>query len=472
MYQGVLGEVIILMAYTFLVDFGSTFTKLCVFDLDNEELVMTTKYPTTISTDPRIGLFATFDEAKRYIGDKEVRKANIIASSSVAGGLRMVVVGLTKKFSLMAGKNVALNAGARVIKTYDNYLTDKDVGEIEQINPEILLLCGGIEGGNTDRIVFNAEKLKSANISSYIVYAGNSEIATYVRQILAASSIKCYIAENVFPQHGQLNTKIAGNIIRNLFMERIVGAKGLRSVFDVVGSILMPTPAAVLLGGELLSRGLGEYKGIGNLVVFDVGGATTDVYSYIDDLQDNVNHKGMPETFSKRTVEGDLGIRSSCMSLLESMNLKEISRRISISDHKYLNYCHMRADNGAFIPDDDMQKKIDFTLTESAVRISARRHCGKIRNAYAKNATHIIEGRDLTKINNIVGTGGAIIHSIDPVKILSQAIRKTQEKEMLLPEKTDFYIDKKYILYAVGLAASINPNSALNIAKENIIKIN
>ncbi len=58
----------------------------------------------------------------------------------------MVVVGLTKRFSLLAGKNVALGAGARIIKTYENNLTADDVGEIEQINPEILLLCGGIEG--------------------------------------------------------------------------------------------------------------------------------------------------------------------------------------------------------------------------------------------------------------------------------------------------------------------------------------
>ena len=206
------------MRYTLCVDFGSTFTKLCVLDLENGELVMTTKRPTTVETDAKIALLACLAEAKSYVGEKGVKDGRIITSSSAAGGLRMVVVGLTKRFSLLAGKNVALGAGARIIKTYENNLTADDVGEIEQINPEILLLCGGIEGGNTDRILHNARMLKRADVSSYVVYAGNQEIASYIRQELVNSSISCYIAENVFPAYGQLNGAPAGEIIRQLFM--------------------------------------------------------------------------------------------------------------------------------------------------------------------------------------------------------------------------------------------------------------
>ena len=130
---------------------------------------------------------------------------------------------------------IILDPGVGFGKTYENNLTADDVGEIEQINPEILLLCGGIEGGNTDRILHNARMLKRADVSSYVVYAGNQEIASYIRQELVNSSISCYIAENVFPAYGQLNGAPAGEIIRQLFMERIVGAKGLASAFSSVG---------------------------------------------------------------------------------------------------------------------------------------------------------------------------------------------------------------------------------------------
>ena len=42
----------------------------------------------------------------------------------------------------------------------------------------------------------------------------------------------------------------------------------------------MPTPAAVLAAGTLLSEGSATQKGLGKLMMVDVGGATTDVYSF------------------------------------------------------------------------------------------------------------------------------------------------------------------------------------------------
>lgn len=192
---------------------------------------------------------------------------------------------------------MALGAGARIVKTYENYLTKEDVAEIEAINPEILLLCGGVEGGNADRILYNARMLKAASISSHVVYAGNHEIASFIRQELVTNSIQCYVTENVFPAYGQLNAAPTGEVIRHLFMERIVGAKGLASAFHIIGSVLMPTPAAVLAGGRLLSQGTDSEKGLGDLMAFDVGGATTDVYSYIEDTSSGLKHVGAPEPF-------------------------------------------------------------------------------------------------------------------------------------------------------------------------------
>lgn len=459
------------MAYTFCVDFGSTFTKLCVLDLDNGELVMTTKNPTTVGVDASIGLLAGMDEAKRYIGEKAVKAAQIVTSSSAAGGLRMVVVGLTKRFSLLAGKNVALGAGARIVKTYENSLTKEDVAEIEVINPEILLMCGGVEGGNAERIMHNIRLLKSARISSHVVYAGNSEIAAYIRRELIANSIACYVAENVFPTFGKLNAASAGEIIRHLFMERIVGAKGLAPAYPIIGNVLMPTPAAVLAGGKLLSSGTDEKRGVGDMMVFDVGGATTDVYSYVEENANELKHVGAPEPFAKRTVEGDLGVRSSCISLAEAMGTDLRGETVCLTEEEFKNCCDMRAEKGTYVPDCPLQKTVDMVLAKGAVALSARRHCGKVINAYARNVCKIIEGKDLRSIGNIVGTGGPVIHSENPEDILRCALRTEAEHELLLPEEAEFYLDKSYILYAVGLCAGVNPAGALHIAKENIIKI-
>lgn len=460
------------MAYTFCVDFGSTFTKLCVFDLENGELVMTTKRPTTVGKDAGIALLADFEDAKKYVGEKGVKNARILTSSSAAGGLRMAVVGLTKRFSLLAGKNTALGAGARVIRTFENRLTEEEIRQIERINPEIILLCGGIEGGNTRRILYNVSMLKKAEISSYVVYAGNCEIAPFVRQELLSSGIKCYIADNVFPEAGEVNAASAGNIIRQLFMERIAGAKGLAPAFKMIGSVLMPTPAAVLAGGKLLAQGTGNIKGLSDMMLFDVGGATTDVYSFGDVVEREGKHVGAPEPFAKRTVEGDLGVRSSCLSMVEALDTAEEARRLGIAEEKLIEACRMRAEYGTYVADNEFQRSVDYFLAGKAIQISARRHCGKIVNAYAKNTVEITEGKDLTKVRTVVGTGGPVIHSRTPAEVLSMALRRSAEKTLLLPENAEFYLDRSYIMYAAGLCADIAPDSALHILENNIIQVN
>lgn len=456
------------MSYILCVDFGSTFTKVCVLDLLNAEMVFATKRPTTVNTDARIALNMCFDEIKQAIGIDKFEKSKILASSSAAGGLRMVVVGLTKRFSLLAGKNVALGAGARLIKTYENFLNEKDISEIEEINPEIILLCGGIEYGDTEREIFNADMLRKANITSYIVYAGNSEIAGYVRQIIKASGKECYISENVFPQYGELNARPTGLIIRELFMNRITGAKGLSCIMPIIDNCIVPTPAAVLKGGNVLAQGLKREVDIEGIMMFDVGGATTDVYSYIEEV-DEVKHIGVPEPFAKRTVEGDLGVRSSCKSLLNNIDVKQVYKEIS--EEKIKEYATLRVENNTYVPKNLEQLKFDNKLAEIAIELSSRRHCGRITNAYAKNKRKIIEGKDLRNIDCIIGTGGPIIHSKNPKEILENALAREMEDTLLLPRNAEFYIDKSYILYAIGLCADLGNEAIFEIARKYVVKV-
>lgn len=77
-----------------------------------------------------------------------------------------------------------------------------------------------------------------------------------------------------------MNTASAEEAIRDQFMNRIVNMKGIGCVRSELGEVLMPTPAAVLAAGTLLSEGSATQKGLGKLMMVDVGGATTDVYSF------------------------------------------------------------------------------------------------------------------------------------------------------------------------------------------------
>ena len=82
-----------------------------------------------------------------------------LATSSAAGGLRMTVHGLTQRMTAMAAREAALGAGAVVKYQTAGRLRDHDLREIEAVEPNLILLAGGVEGGDCDTVLFNAERL-------------------------------------------------------------------------------------------------------------------------------------------------------------------------------------------------------------------------------------------------------------------------------------------------------------------------
>ena len=97
----------------------------------------------------------------------------------------------------------------------------------------------------------------------------------------------------------------------------------------------MPTPSAMLTAMELLSDGWDEIPGIGELVGVDLGGATTDVYSVAEGSPANTMTviKGLQEPYTKRTVEGDIGMRYSVRAVSYThLNIKEKISWIELSN--------------------------------------------------------------------------------------------------------------------------------------------
>ena len=129
------------------------------------------------------------------------------------------------------------------------------------------------------------------------------------------------------PRSGQLAVDSAREEIRKLFMERITHAKGLDGISGLV-PVILPTPMAVLRARLLGAQGTVKKKGWGDLLVVDVGGATTDVHSigYGQPSGPQIVEQGLPEAFAKRTVEGDLGIRFNAGTLRDRVGLDEFEK--------------------------------------------------------------------------------------------------------------------------------------------------
>ena len=299
-----------------LIDFGSTYTKLTLVDVDAEEIRGTAQAFTTVESDVNEGLDAGLRLLEQKIGSFSYEEC--YACSSAAGGLRMITSGLVPELTGEAAKLASLGAGAKVIAIYAFQLTEDDLEEIAKAKPDIFLLVGGTDGGNTECILHNARALSSMKPTFPIVIAGNRTAARQCERILEGCEI--YVCPNVMPKFGTLNIEPTQKKIREIFLERIILAKGLSRATELLSDIMMPTPAAVLQAMELLSKGTAEESGIGDLVAVDVGGATTDVYSIADGMPEQMNtvFKGLPEPYSKRTVEGDIGMRYSIQGIIDA----------------------------------------------------------------------------------------------------------------------------------------------------------
>lgn len=457
-------------AYLF-IDFGSTYTKLTLIDIEKEEIIATEKAYTTVETDVTIG----YKEALERLNKKTIPNINIVkklACSSAAGGLKIIAIGLVPELTAEAAKRAALGAGARVIKTYSHNLNTEEILEIKNSNADIILLAGGTDGGNTQCISHNAWMLEKHDVMIPIVIAGNKSCNDEIITIFEGK-VEYYITENVMPTLNQINVEPARETIRNIFMKQIIHAKGMENVEDSISGILMPTPASVLKAAQVLSMGSRDEDGIGDLVVIDIGGATTDIHSIGEGAPTNpsVVLRGLEEPFSKRTVEGDLGMRYSALAVLEAAGARLMKKYLNIQEYNIEDEFKKRYENTNFISQEEKDVKFDEAMAKVCADIAMKRHAGVIESVYTPmGVMHSQEGKDLIELPFVVGTGGILVNSENPLDILSASLFKMDEPTSLKPKHPKFLIDKDYILSAMGLLAMVDENMAVRMLKKYIIE--
>ncbi len=459
--------------HVILIDFGSTYTKLAVVDRQEHVLVHTGNYPSTVATDARIGLEQCFNAARAAIGDLAFEKALKLSSSSAAGGLRMGVIGLTKSLSIAVGRNAAFGAGAKILATCVGHLTAEDLGHLSSQPLEILLFCGGYDQGNTSVIEHNAQMLANSHIHIPIIYSGNSDAAPVVRRLFSIAGKEFYVTPNIIPNVGELNKEQVESLIREIFLKRIINMKRLDKVSAQLDKMVMPTPAAVLSAGELLSTGTGEHKGLGPLMIIDVGGATTDIHSYVDQIPYlGAKLIGAQESYTKRTVEGDLGMRESSNSLSFEIGLDKMQQQTGLTQEELAKTLSNWQINRETVPKTKAEKAIDLALVSGAVYIASRRHAGRISRVSAAGIRQVQLGKNLTVAKTVIGTGGPLIFSIDPVQALRGTLRnRKKEADILLPEEAQYFLDEHYVFFAAGLLREVDEEAAFLLMTNSLRKI-
>lgn len=459
------------MSNVLLIDFGSTYTKITAVDLEQEAIIGTARGITTVETDIMDGLNQALEELFAKTGQLTFEK--VLGCSSAAGGLKMIAVGLVPELTAEAAKRAALGAGAKVLGVYCHELSEYELEEIEELQPDIILLAGGTDGGNKQVILHNANLLANLKRDIPIVVAGNKSVAPAVVRILSQKMSEVVHTENVMPKLNELNIEPARQTIRSVFLKKIVHAKGLDKANAFVSRMVMPTPAAVLKAAELLSTGTNKEPGLKDIMVVDIGGATTDVYSIAkgNPTKANVALRGLPEPFAKRTVEGDLGMRYSATALLKAAGAPLIAGFAQAEEEQVIAYVGKVEGVVEHLPQGLVEERLEIAMGRACTQLGADRHVGQVETVYTLQGSAFVQiGKDLTAVKTVVGTGGVIINHPQPEAILKGIVYDQGAPHILKPEAPAFLIDKEYIMAAMGLLGEEYPDTAVRMMKKYIVR--
>ncbi|CZR95684.1 MULTISPECIES: GlmL-related ornithine degradation protein [unclassified Clostridioides] len=445
-----------------VAEIGSTTTVVNAFhniDTENPVFLGQGQAPTTVfeGGDVRNGLSGAIKDLANKLSVEDIKYNDMFATSSAAGGLKMTVHGLVYDMTVKAAKEAALGAGAVIRQVTSGRIKRTDLNKIKEINPNIILIAGGVDYGERDTAIYNAEMIASMNLDIPVIYAGNIENQDEVKLIFEDTNYKLYITENVYPKIDLLNIEPTRKIIQGVFEDHITTAPGMKYIKKMVNENITPTPGAVMEASKLL------YKNIGDLLTLDVGGATTDVHS-VTDGSDYINKILVnPEPVAKRSVEGDLGVYVNMKNIVEVIGKENLQNELSIDIDSII-------DNYPPIPKSKEEILFVERLTTEAVIKAMLRHSGKIRNIYGTTGkVKIAEGKDLTEVRYIVGTGGALTRLPSRIKILNSMLKYNKNKELLFPkEKTKILIDNDYIMASMGVLSKKYEEASLKLLLKSL----
>jgi uncharacterized protein (TIGR01319 family) len=428
------------------VDFGSTFTKAALVDTDAGALVASREVATTIATD-------VLDGYRSVLGSLAAGGAGepdeVLACSSAGGGLRLAVVGYERDVTAEAGHRVGLSAGAKVVHVAAGPMSGADVAALRSARPDIVLLVGGTDGGNADVLLHNAGRLARARVHAPVVAAGNADAADEVAALLTATGRRFTVTENVLPRIGVIAPEPARAAIRAAFLHHVIGGKGLSRGPAFADMVQAATPDAVLAGVEVLADTVGS-----DVLVVDVGGATTDVYSVLHPQGEDAGlaKDVVAPLWHSRTVEADLGVRWNAEGVVEAAGREHVP----VPDDLRRYAAALAADPG-HLPGDEAEEGLDLALARAAAVVAVRRH--------ARPPSPGSSPRGLADVAVVVGSGGVLRHApaAGQEGVLT-AVAGDHAGGWRVPRDPILVTDTAYLLCAVGLLAGPHPESARALA--------
>jgi hypothetical protein len=246
------------------------------------------------------------------------------------------------------------------------------------------------------------------------------------------------VTANVYPSVDELDVVPARAVIHDAFEEHITEAPGMAHIHDMVSGRVLPTPGAVLLAAERLALDVGD------LVVVDVGGATTDVHSVTEGSAELAALQTEPQPHARRTVEGDLGTFVSAEHVAAMLGAARPARLPSA------------------VPVTQDEVTAALALARHAAVTAVERHAGRLVSFFTPTGrATVVRGRDLSACRLVVGTGGALTRLPGGEAILAATLARGGDERLLPPADAACRLDRDYVFAACGILLAYFPAAAV-----------
>lgn len=484
--------------YIVITDIGSTTTKALL--LDNRPqiplLLGIAHAKTTVEapqSDVRYGIQASVKTLQERCGiplleaskaDNELLWAENTAyfsTSSAGGGLQILVIGLTLYDSASSGKRCAYGAGGVILDTFaldDKRQAAQQMLAMRNLHPDMILLCGGTDGGAISGVLRMAEILRIANpapkfdLRSQIptLYAGNKEAAPIVKKLISAA-FDLHILPNLRPSLEVENLQPTQDMIQKLFMENVMEqAPGYAEVKPAVAAPIIPTPLGVQKALAQIADDQDR-----NIFAFDIGGATTDVFSYI-------NHH------YQRTVSANLGMSYSAWNVLKEAGLEKVKCWLpeELGETELRDYIANKCLHPTSNPSTPNEFRIEHALAREALALALEQHrlmhyntqkIGYLDKIQRKEAVDKFELQfeyqreeswysfKESDIDVMIGAGGIFAHAGNHLQcalIIADAIRPKGI--------TELWIDRDFVTPHLGVLSDTAPQITHELLKSGCIE--
>ncbi len=464
-------------------DVGSTTTKARFFHLRSGEwrFLVAGEAPTTVETpyeDVTLGVRNAVREVEELTGHKILSEDGTgimipydgsagvdlyCTTSSAGGGLQMMVAGLIKTMTAESAYRAALGAGAivmDVIARDDGRRSYQKIQRIRSLRPDMILLAGGTDDGESAHVMEIAELINAAeprprlgvDYELPLVYAGNKVLRPRMEKLMSGR-FALSMVDNIRPVLEVENTEPARSSIHELFMEHVMShAPGYGKLMKWTPVPIMPTPAGEGLAMQLIASTFRM-----NCLGVGLGGATTNVYSIVDGR-------------FVRSVSANLGMSYSVTNVMKEAGIENIVRWLPfmLSEEDVAGRLMNKMIRPTTIPHTLDDLLVEHSVAREALRLGLEHHktiATRLKGIRVERTIADVFDQKLEEtyirmmdIGIIAGTGGLLSHAprrVQTMLILTDAFQ---------PEGvTRLFQDSVFMMPHLGVLSTVHKKAAWNI---------